>query len=162
MQPSAQFKLEQSLSTDGISNQSTTQARGAHAALMNLEGRKKRYPKKKRQQKWSPPAVTHFTTGSSVCLHFLKTTLQYQDKDHKTWYSYSRSSESSVALNSKTGRKLFSERSFFWLLLWGFSNILFRAKRKLTKRQQLNAEMWGRGSFFNKLWHHILITATWG
>lgn len=71
MQPSARFKLEQSLSTDGISNQSTTQARGGHAALMNLEGRKKRYPKKKRQQKWSPPAVTHFTTGSSVSLSSL-------------------------------------------------------------------------------------------
>lgn len=72
MQPSAPFKLEQSLSTDGISNQSTTQARGGHTALMNLEGRgKKRYPKKKRQQKWSPLAVTHFTTGSSVSLSSL-------------------------------------------------------------------------------------------
>lgn len=48
MQPSARFKLEQSLSTDGISNQSTTQARRGHAALMNLEGRKKKKDIRKR------------------------------------------------------------------------------------------------------------------
>lgn len=61
MQPSARFKLEQSLSTDGISNQSTTQARGGCAALMNLEGRKKkRYPKKKKTTKMEPTSRDAF------------------------------------------------------------------------------------------------------
>lgn len=61
MQPSAPFKLEQSLSTDGISNQSTTQARGGTRCANEFRRKeKKRYPKKKKTTKMEPTSRDAF------------------------------------------------------------------------------------------------------
>lgn len=58
MQPSAQFKLEQSTSTDGISNQSTTQARrGRHCAN---EFRRAEEISKKEATKTEPTSCNSF------------------------------------------------------------------------------------------------------
>lgn len=72
------------------------------------------------------------------------------DKKHR---SYSKSSESPVEFNSETEGSYFQRRLF----LRGFS-IHARQKGKLTKCQQLNAEMHGQGS----LWHHTPVNITWG
>lgn len=77
MQPSAQFKLEQSSSTDGISNQSTTQARrGPHCAN---EFRRAEEISKKEATKAEPTSCNlfHYRFFSPslflfLCLHFLK------------------------------------------------------------------------------------------
>lgn len=129
MQPSAQFKLEQSSSTDGISNQSTTQARRGCTALMNLEGWR-RYSGKRRQQRQSPPAVAHFYHRFfhlSLSLSPLFENIA-ETKDHKTQYSYSRSSESSAELNSKTGGSYF-QRGLFFFFCGMFSATSFSGRK---------------------------------
>lgn len=97
MQACTQFKLKLSLSTDRISNQSTTHSPGGRAALMNLENRENRKASTKR-------AHAHFA------VHFqslFSTIPEKKDKNHKEWRLYCGSSESSVELHSCTKRGYF-------------------------------------------------------
>lgn len=142
MQPCTQFKLMLSLSTDRICNQSTTQAPWGQAVLMKSE-------EKQKSLKEQNPRVHTFTISIQP-FFFFQQCLMSTDKNHKKQCSYSKSFESSVVLNSEM------EESYFQRRVSG------KKKSKLTKCQQLNAEMHGQGRLFNKLWHHTPINITWG
>ena len=146
MQPCTQFKLMLSLSTDRICNQSTTRGPSGTSCSNEIWG------KTEKPQRIEPASVHTFYYKFPTFMFCF-----YYD----AWWALTRSIVHTVSpprapwsLIVKRKEAIFREDFFF---LWGFS-IHARQKGKLTKCQQLNAEMHGQGS----VWHHTPINITWG
>lgn len=131
MQPSAQFKLEQSSSTDGISNQSTTQARrGRHGAN---EFRRAEEISKKEATKTEPTSCNSFHysffPSFSLRLHFLKKNAE--TKDHKILTEGPL--RASRSLTAKREEVIFREEFFFFFfLVWCFQQHHFPGEKEIN------------------------------
>lgn len=127
MQPSAQFKLEQSSSTDGISNQSTTQARrGRHCAN---EFRRAEEISKKEATKTEPTSCNSFHyrffhLSLSPCLHSLKTLPK--QRITRRGILTEGPPRAPRSLTAKREEVIFREDFFFFLLFFFFS-VMFSA-----------------------------------
>lgn len=129
MQPSAQFKLEQSSSTDGISNQSTTEARrGRHCAN---EFRRAEEISKKEATKTEPTSCNsfHYRFFLPPSFSFSVFTFWKNCRNKGSQDSYRGSSESFAKLNSKTGGSYF-QRGLF--LAWCFQQHHFPGEKEIN------------------------------
>lgn len=89
MQACTQFKPKLSLSTDRISNQSTTHSPGGCATLMNLEG------KQKNLKEYSP-----HTFCCTFSISLFNNSREQKDKNLKDWHLCCRSSKTSMKIHN--------------------------------------------------------------
>lgn len=110
MQPSAQFKLEQSSSTDGISNQSTTQARRGRHCANEFRRAEERYEEE--ATKTEHTSCTSFL-NSFFSPHFFSLSSLFENKGSQESYGGPR--RAARSLTAKREEVIFRE-DFFCLM----------------------------------------------